>query len=308
MMTLDEKTKYSKLYDLPLNELINQASQLTEKTFGNKFEFCSLISAKTGKCEENCKYCAQSSHYRTNIDSHPIVSIENVKTAAKCAKNNGATRFAIVTSGKTPQDFDKILEMIKEINNLGLKSCASIGILNEEQAKALKEAGLIRFHHNINTAKSYYDSICTTHTYQDRINTVKLVQKYGIEVCCGVILGMGETKEQRVEMALAIRDLGVESAPINFLDPIEGTPFENYFDKITSEEILKTLAIFRIIMPKVVLRYAGGRLKRLSKKEQELGIKAGVNSILIGNMLTTIGITPEEDIETITKLGKILYD
>ncbi|UKI41906.1 MAG: biotin synthase BioB [Candidatus Melainabacteria bacterium] len=213
-----------KLYNLNLEQLLKEASNYTN----DDVEFCSLISARTGKCSQNCKYCAQSSHYNTQCHTHPLVSKEEVKNAALHSRENMATRFAIVTSGKTPDesDFDSMLELIQTINEVeGLKSCASIGILNEQQAKKLKEAGLTRFHHNINTCKSYHNEICTTHTYQDRIDTVNLVKKYDMELCCGVIIGMGETVEQRVEMALELAKINPNSIPVNFLTPIKGTPF-----------------------------------------------------------------------------------
>ena len=301
-MTKDELLK---LYNLPLNELMQIAAEYTT----NEVEFCSLISARTGKCSQNCKYCAQSSHYMTNIETHPLVSVEEVRKAAEESKKNKAIRFAIVTSGKSPyeSDFDKMLEMIKEINKVeGLKSCASLGILNENQARRLKEAGLNRYHHNINTCKSYHDEICTTHSYEDRINTVKLVKKYGMTLCCGVILGMGESVEQRIEMALELAEIQPDSIPVNFLTPIKGTPFENYIDKIDEDNILRTLAIFKIANPKSVIRYAGGRQIRLSKENMEYALKNCVEGILIGNYLTTIGISPEEDIERVSRLGKVL--
>lgn len=301
-MTKDELLK---MYNLPLDELMQIAAKYTT----NEVEFCSLISAKTGKCSQDCKYCAQSSHYMTNIETHPLVSIEEVRNAAEESKKNKANRFAIVTSGKSPNesDFDKMLEMIKEINKVGgLKSCASLGILNEEQARRLKEAGLNRYHHNINTCRSYHDEICTTHSFDDRINTVKLVKKYGMTLCCGVILGMGETVEQRIEMALELAEIQPDSIPVNFLTPIKGTPFENYLDKIDEDNILRTLAIFKIANPNAVIRYAGGRQIRLSKENMEYALKNCVEGILIGNYLTTIGISPEEDIERVDRLGKVL--
>lgn len=301
-MTKDELLK---MYNLPLDELMQIAAKYTT----NEVEFCSLISARTGKCSQNCKYCAQSSHYMTNIETHPLVSIEEVRNAAEESKKNKANRFAIVTSGKSPDesDFDKMLEMIKEINKVGgLKSCASLGILNEEQARRLKEAGLNRYHHNINTCRSYHDEICTTHSFDDRINTVKLVKKYGMTLCCGVILGMGETVEQRIEMALELAEIQPDSIPVNFLTPIKGTPFENYLDKIDEDNILRTLAIFKIANPNAVIRYAGGRQIRLSKENMEYALKNCVEGILIGNYLTTIGISPEEDIERVARLGKVL--
>lgn len=296
------KEELLKLYKSDLESLL----KLSSKYIKNTVEFCSLINARNGKCSQNCKYCAQSSHYNTEIDSFPLVRVASVRETAEESKKNLASRFAIVTSGKTPDesDFDKMLEMIKEINKIGeLKSCASIGILNESQAKKLKEAGLVRFHHNINTCRSYYPEVCTTHSFDERINTCKLIKKYGMELCCGVILGMGESIEQRVEMALELAEIQPDSIPINILMPIAHTPFENYFDKIDEENILRTLAIFKIANPDSVLRFCGGRM-RLSQENQERALNSCVEGIMIGNYLTTIGKKPEEDIETIKKLKK----
>ena len=292
-------------YNLPLEELLAKSS----KYMSNNVEFCSLINARNGKCSQNCKYCAQSSHYCTNIESYPLVEVDEVIKVAKEAKANKVSRFAIVTSGKTPdegRDFQIELDMIKEINKLGgLMPCASIGILDEEQAKQLAQAGLKRFHHNINTCRSYYPEICTTHTYEDRINTCKLVKKYGMELCCGVILGMGESVEQRIEMAIELAEIEPESIPINILMPIPETPFENYHNKIDEENILRTMAIFKIANPNAVVRFCGGRMK-LSQENQELALKTCVEGILIGNYLTTVGKEPSEDIKTIEKLGRNL--
>lgn len=296
------KEELLNLYNLPLEELLNESS----KYMSNNIEFCSLINARNGKCSQNCKYCAQSSHYRTDIESYPLVDIEEVKIAAEEALNNKASRFSIVTSGKTPdegRDFKLELEMIKLVNELGIKSCASIGILNEEQAKQLSQAGLKRFHHNINTCRSYYPEVCTTHSWEDRLNTCKLVKKYGMELCCGVILGMGESIEQRVEMAMELAEIEPDSIPINILMPIPETPFENYHDKIDEENVLRTMAIFKIANPKAVVRFCGGRM-RLSQQNQELALKTCVEGILIGNYLTTVGKEPSEDITTAEKLGK----
>ena len=302
--------KYTKeellnLYNLPLEELLAESS----KYMSDKVEFCSLINARNGKCSQNCKYCAQSSHYRTNIESYPLVEIDEVVKVANEAKANQVSRFAIVTSGKTPdegRDFKIELEMIKEINKIeGLSSCASIGILDEEQAKQLAQAGLKRFHHNFNTCRSYYPEVCTTHTWEDRLNTCKLVKKYGIELCCGVILGMGESVEQRVEMAMELAEIEPDSIPINILMPIPETPFENYHDKIDEENILRTMAIFKIANPQAVVRFCGGRM-RLSQENQELALKTCVEGILVGNYLTTVGKEPADDIEMVSKIGKAL--
>ena len=296
-----DKAELLQLYYTNLDELLEYSSKFVK----NEIEFCALINARNGKCSQNCKYCAQSSYYLTNIDSYPLIELEKIKTAALKAKSHHASRFAIVTSGKTPDesDFNKILEMIEEINQIdGLKSCASIGILNEEQAKKLAQSGLTRFHHNINTARSYYPQICTTHSFDDRVNTCKLVKKYGMELCCGVILGMGETVEQRIEMALELAEIQPDSIPINILMPIKHTPFENYFDKIDEENILRTLAIFKITNPNSILRFCGGRM-RLSDKNQKKALKSCVEGILTGDYLTTTGKNADEDIKTVQELG-----
>ncbi len=297
---------YIELYDAPVDELIREAQKITEENFDKQVEFCSIISAKTGKCTENCKYCAQSSHYRINIEAHDLISPDEVRKCAVSAKENGATRFSIVTSGKGPdeEDFEKLLHMVEVINGVeGLKSCASLGILNDNQMKALKDAGLSRYHHNLNTCNSYHEEVCTTHSYKNRVETISLAHKYNMEVCAGGIIGMGESRRQRIELALELAELDPDSVPVNFLHPIEGTPFEIHRYAIDEGEILKTLAIYRIILPKTVIRYGGGRALRLSPENQELGIKAGVNGLLIGNYLTTTGISIEEDKELVKNAG-----
>jgi biotin synthase len=306
MVVKMKKEELLDLYNLPIDELIKISSKITEQNFTNKMEFCSIISAITGKCSENCKYCAQSSHYRTNIENNSLLDADVIKKSAIEARNNGANRFGIVTSGRSPakEDFNNILKIIEHLSDKkGLSVCCSLGFLNENQIKQLKNAGMNRYHHNINTSRSYYSDICTTHSFEERLNTINSVKAQGLEICCGVILGMGETKEHRVEMALELAEINPASVPVNFLCPIEGTPLENTFDAINEEEILRTLAIFRIAMPQAFIRYAGGRALRFSKKYQELGIKAGVNALLIGNYLTTTGISIEEDMELVKKCG-----
>lgn len=298
------KDELLKLYHMDLDELLKKSSEFVK----DEVEFCSIVNARNGKCSQNCKYCAQSSHYRTDIESYPLMDAAKVLEAANEAKKYGADRFAIVTSGKTPaeEDFDKVLNLIQELNNVeGIKSCASIGILDEDMAEKLAKSGLKRFHHNINTCRSYYPEVCTTHSFEDRVNTCRLVKKYGIELCCGVILGMGESVEHRIEMAMELAEIEPDSIPINILMPIPQTPFENYHDKIDEENILRTLAVFKIANPNSVLRFCGGRM-RLSDENQEKALKTCVEGILIGNYLTTTGKSPLEDIKTVEKLGKKL--
>ena len=287
-----------KLYEKPLEELIEMANKVTKDNFDNKVEACSIISARTGKCQENCKYCSQSIHNHAEIECHPLLDVETVKKAALSAKENGATRFCIVTSGRKPtdEDFEKILEMIKAVASIdGIHCCASLGLLSKEQIARIKEAGVERFNHNINTSENYHSQICTTHKFQDRVNTVKMIAEAGMETCCGVIIGMGESREDRVDMALSLKELNPKTVPINILNPIKGTPLENYGDKIDEEEVLKTICIFRLVLPNALLRYAGGRTLRLSKENQKRGMLAGINSVLVGNYLTTLGSNADED-------------
>ena len=292
------------LYNMDLDKLLNES----KKYLKDEVEFCSIINARSGKCSQNCKYCAQSSHYNTDIESFPLIDVETVVKAAHDSVENGADRVAIVTSGKSPDesDFDTMLDMIKALNKEGIKSCASIGILNEEQAKKLAEAGLVRFHHNINTCKSYHPEICTTHTYEDRLNTTKLVKKYGMELCSGVILGMGESVEQRIEMALELAEINPDSIPVNILTPIPNTPFEKYGDKIDEENILRTLAVFKIACPNASIRIAGGKKARLSEETIEKAFKYCADSTIFGNYLTTTGFSPDEDAKLIHKIGRKL--
>lgn len=298
------KAELLDLYNMDLDKLLNES----KKYLKDEVEFCSIISARTGKCSQNCKYCAQSSHYNTNIETNPLMKVDEVVHVALDSVKNGADRVAIVTSGKTPDesDFDTMLEMIKAMNAQGIKTCASIGILNDEQAKRLSEAGLVRFHHNINTCKSYHPEICTTHTYEDRINTVNLVKKYGMELCCGVIIGMGETVEQRIEMAMELREINPDSIPVNILTPIPNTPFEGYIDKIDEENVLRTLAIFKIACPNASIRIAGGKKARLSNETIEKAFEYCADSTIVGNYLTTTGFSPEEDAKLIEKIGRKL--
>ena len=293
------------LYNKPLTELIEISHKITEDNFDNTVEACSIVSAKTGACSENCKYCAQSKHNHADIECHSLLDVDTVKKAALSAKENGANHFCIVTSGTAPtrKDFENILKMVKEVASIdGLHCCASLGLLSEDEIKELKNAGLERYNHNINTSENYHKNICSTHNFEDRVHTVEMIKKHGIEACCGVIIGMGESREDRIDMALSLKKLNPKTVPINFLNPIKGTPLEDYENKIDEEEILKTICIFRIVLPKTLLRYAGGRTTRLSKYNQKLGIIAGINSLLVGNYLTTTGSKSEEDEKMLEQL------
>ncbi len=303
------KDQYLKLWDRPLDELIEISSSITKANFTNEIESCSILSAKTGACSENCKYCAQSQHNHAEIECHPLLDVETVVKAALSAKENGATRFGIVTSGKAPtkKEFETLLEMIRAVSAIeGLECCLSLGILSEEQVIQIKEAGVTRFNHNINTSERYYSEICSTHKFEDRLNTVKLLRKHGIDVCCGVILGMGETVEDRIDMAFTLREIKPATVPINVLNPIKGTPLEDYIDKISEEDILKSICLFRMILPHTLLKYAGGRTLRLSRENQKLGLIAGINSMMVGNYLTTKGSDMEDDRKMLKEVDLVM--
>lgn len=300
------KEELLKLYDMDLEELISKAEKVTKEHFKNEVEVCSIISARTGKCGENCKYCSQSIHNHAEIACHPLMEVEEVRQAAIKAKENGASRFCIVTSGRSEggDDFGTILEMIKAVASIeGIHCCASLGLLNEEQIKQIKEAGVERFNHNINTSKNFHKEICTTHDFEDRVKTVKMIEENGIEACTGVILGMGESREDRIDMALSLAELNPKTVPINVLNPIKGTPLEGYEDRITEEEVIRTICIFRLVLPNAILRYAGGRKTRLSKEMQELGLRAGINGLLAGDYLTTDGVETKEDKKMLEEMG-----
>ena len=286
-----------------INALLNGADKIREKYNGDKVDMCSIMNGKSGKCSEDCKFCAQSSHYSTGIEDYPLISYEEVYERAKEMDEKGVDRFSIVTSGKgvTESEFNKLIDIYSELDkNTNLSLCASHGVISYEQAKRLKEIGINMYHHNIETSKNHYKNICTTHFYDERVQTIKNIKKAGMEVCCGVIIGMGESIEDRLNMMFEIRELEVDSIPVNILNPIEGTPLENQ-DILEPMEILKTIAVYRYIVPKSHIRYAGGR-SALSDK-QSLGLRGGANALLVGNYLTTIGSNIDDDKKMIKSLN-----
>lgn len=288
-----------------IEELCQKADEIREKFCGDYFDLCTILNAKSGLCSENCKYCAQSAHFKTAADVYPLVSKERALEEAKKVEDEGAHRFSLVTSGRGLTINDKEVNKLEEIyrylkENTELSLCASHGICDVASLEKLKNAGVTTYHHNLETSPNYYSKICTTHTYEDRINTVKNAYKAGLKVCSGGIWGLGESNIDRLDMAFELRKLDVFSVPINILMPIEGTPLENNRE-IEPIEILKTMAVYRFILPKAFLRYAGGRVKL--KDYQEKGIKSGINSALTGNFLTTTGTTIQSDKEMIVKNG-----
>lgn len=289
-----------------LELLFNSANEIREKFCGNYFDLCTIINAKSGKCSENCKYCAQSAHFKTATEVYGLVSKELALCEAQKNEKEGAHRFSLVTSGRGLNGKEKELDKLEEIykylgentNNLSL--CASHGICSKEALQKLKNAGVTTYHHNLESSRRFYPQVCTSHTYDDRVNTVKFAKEVGLEVCSGGIFGLGETIEDRIDMALDLRELGIRSIPINVLTPIPGTPFENN-DPVDPREILKTTAIYRFMIPNAFIRYCGGRV--MLGEYAEKGLKSGVNAALTGNFLTTTGTTIQSDKEMILKLG-----
>lgn len=286
-------------------ELFSLANHFRSK-LGDRVDLCSIVNAKCGLCPEDCKFCAQSIHNDTQIMPYPMMDEDEILNMAQMMEEEGAARFCIVTSGKevNGEDFKNILSSIRRIRKeTGLSVCVSSGVLTDERAFALKSAGATRIHHNLETSRNFFNKICTTHTYEEKMKTIHIARNAGLEICCGGIIGMGESVRDRLELAFTLRDLDVDSIPINILNPIKGTPID--IEKpIMPIEILKTISVFRLILPGKNIRIAGGREKNL-RDLQSLCLLAGANGLLLGNYLTTEGRTPRDDIRMITDLGLI---
>jgi biotin synthase len=286
--------------------LAGMASKIREKFTGNHIDLCSIINAKSGNCSQDCKFCTQSSFHTCNIDTYPLLDEEIIVNQAHQMEQAGAHRFDIVISaqGVSEQDceFLQILDIIRRIRiETGLQLCASLGILTESAAYMLKEAGISRYNHNLETAEDYFPRIVTTHSYQDRVKTVGFVKKAGMEVCSGGIIGLGESWIHRIDLAYALNDLKVDVIPINILNPVRGIRLDSE-KPLHPLEIIKTIAIFRYILPRSIIRFAGGREVNL-RDLQSLGLVAGLNGMLIGNYLTTKGRGIREDLQMIEDLG-----
>lgn len=302
------KQELLQIYYKPLLELIFDAAQIhTEFHEKGEIQVCHLISIKTGGCSEDCKYCAQSSRYETNVKAQPMMPYEEVLQRAKRALAQGATRICLGAAWRgvrNSRQFDETLKMVKAIAELGVEVCCTLGLLDELQAKKLKEAGLYAYNHNLDSSEKFYKTIITTRSYQDRLKTLEVVEKTGLSVCCGGIIGMGETEEDRIELLLTLakRNPHPESVPINQLSPILGTPLANQ-PKASIWELLRMVALARILMPQAIIRLSAGR-KELSYQEQALCFVAGANSIFSGEKLLTVGNTSQSaDEEMFSILG-----
>ncbi|MFC1478021.1 biotin synthase BioB [Candidatus Margulisiibacteriota bacterium] len=279
------------------------ANKIREHFKGKKINLCSISNAKSGKCSENCKFCAQSAHYKTAVTPYSLKNKSDILKEIQKAVKNKAERFSIVTSGKSilsDKEYEIILETIAQYPPV-MGKCASLGTLSFKQCKMLKEAGLETYHHNLETARSFYPQICTTHTYEERLETLKNAKAAGLNLCSGGIFGLGETLEQRVELAFALKEVDPDGIPLNFLSPIPGTPLED-MPVLEPLEALKIIAMFRFVHPDKTIRIGGGREKALGNL-QPLMFIAGANAVLTGNYLTTAGKTPQDDHEMIKELG-----
>jgi biotin synthase len=295
------------LFDLPFNDLLHRAQSVHRAHFdANAVQLSTLLSIKTGGCPEDCAYCPQSARYRTGVENEPLLPLEDVLAAARAAKENGATRFCMGAAwrGPKPKDLDEVAERVRAVKALGLETCATLGLLREGQAEQLKDAGLDYYNHNLDTAPEFYGEIITTRSYDDRLHTLSRVRRAGIKVCCGGIVGMGETRAQRAGLIAALADLDPhpESVPINDLVRVEGTPLEDA-PQLDWSEFVRTIACARITMPASMVRLSAGRTD-MPESVQALCFLAGANSIFYGDKLLTTG-NPEaaRDRTLLEKLG-----
>ena len=287
-----------------ISALAKGANIITRKFNGEIVDIESLVNAKSGTCPEDCSFCAQSSFYNTGISKYPLLPTDKLIDHARNAKNEGSTSFCLVCAYRSPpeKDFEQICDAISKIkNNIDIDVNVSLGFMTLERAKKLKSLGVKRYNHNLETAKSYFSQICTTHDYEDRINTGKIVKEAGLELCCGGIIGMGESPKQRLELAFSLAELDPNEVPINILISREGTPLM-YNHPLSNEDIIKTIAVWRFIMPKTILKIAGGREKYFRDKGR-YALQAGANGIISGGYLTTGGNPHNKDIEMIKEIG-----
>jgi biotin synthase len=305
LITREEALRYGELEDrAAIEELVEQAWSVRLERFSDSTDMCSLVNAKSGGCAEDCGFCAQSRHAEADTPMHAMMEPEQILEHARAAQAAGAHRFCMVTQGQglSKRDFEKVLEgarLVAEQTNL--KRCVSIGHISAGRAKALKEVGIQRVHHNVETAESYYPEVSTTVRYEGRLRTIEAVREAGLETCVGGILNLGETREQRVEMAFQLAEISPTSVPINLLNPRPGTKFGDR-ELMDTWEAVKWVAIFRLIMPDALFRLCGGRVENLGEF-QAMAVKAGLNGVMMGNFLTTLGNTPEEDRAMFEELG-----
>lgn len=296
----------SKWRQLALPELMGLALAQKLASRGKRVSLCSIINAKSGQCSEDCRFCAQSSHYRTAAPVYPLKGTREVVAAAREAESVGASRFSLVTSGRGPsaKELAGIVELVRAVRaEVPIQVCASLGILDREGMQALKEAGVSRYHHNLETSREYFPQVATTHTFAERVATIRAAQAGGLEVCAGGIFGLGESEEDRISLALTLKELAVDSVPLNVLLPLPGTPLAGR-EPLGVAEILRALALYRLILPEVPIRLAAGRESALTDF-LGMAFMAGADGMMVGGYLTQRGRLPQEDQRFVTEILRI---
>lgn len=305
--TLDEPTLY-KLADITTPEAValieEKAGEITRRFSSRKFDTCSIVNARSGSCSENCKWCAQSAHFSTGCENYALVDRDQALEVARYNAERGVGRFSMVASGRAVRGkaLDGICGILQSVGSHdGISTCASLGLLSEKELQQLWNSGTRRYHCNLETAPSYFGTLCTTHTIEDKLATIEAAHRIGFEVCSGGIIGMGETRRQRMELAVTLRKAAPVSIPINVLCPIPGTPLAD-MPLIDEDEIVLTVSLFRFAHPLVQIRFAGGRA-RMSRQAQLRALHAGVNGAIVGDLLTTLGCTIAEDHKLVDDAG-----
>lgn len=284
-------------------ELYRAAGRVRDRMAGRHFDTCSIVNARSGRCSENCKWCAQSAVFKTDVQEYELIDEQTCLELAQQNADYGVDKFSFVTSGRSLSDrnIDRLCGYARKIREKSaLHLCASMGLLKKEQLQKLMDAGITRYHCNLETSPAYFGKLCSTHTTEEKIATIRAAREVGMEVCSGGIIGMGETMEDRIDLALVLRELGVKSIPLNVLNPISGTPLEG-MPPLADDEVLTTVAVFRFLHPDAYLRFAGGRL--LIAHIETQAIEAGINAAIVGDLLTTVGSKVREDMEKVKKMG-----
>ncbi len=295
---MNQPPDITELQALPLAELMRQALATKLARRGASFSLCSIINAKSGRCSEDCRFCAQSAHYQTEAPVYPLQGKAQILTAAREAQKIGASRFSLVTSGRglASDDLAQVLEIIRAIRKeVGISVCASLGILSESELRQLKEAGLSRYHHNLETSREFFPQVCTTHSFADRVATIKAAQAAGLSVCSGGIFGLGESEADRLSMAMSLVECEIDSVPINILIPLSGTPCAG-LPPLAIAEILRAIALYRLILPQAAIRLAAGRESALADFLSS-AFMGGADGMMIGGYLTQRGRSPEADLQ-----------
>ncbi len=294
------------LYKEDLVDLTRYADMIRDHFCGNQFDMCTIINGKSGLCSENCKFCAQSSHYNTGSKVYSLLSEEEILADAKKNADQGVMRYSIVTAGRSLSDgeVDRMCQIIRRIKEeVHISVCVSFGLLKEAQFRRLKEAGAERVHNNLEASENFFPSVCTSHSFSDKVQAIRAAQAAGLDVCSGGIMGLGEGIEDRIDMALSLRDLGIESIPVNMLNPIPGTPMEKY-ESLDEKEMQRIIAVYRFILPKAFIRLAGGR--GLMRDKGKACFMSGANAAISGDMLTTAGITVDKDKKLLEELDYMI--